>query len=254
MQSFGQDKRDAAVPGERQPGRQLAAFNILFDFLGVQWVAGIAHHRFGLIRGLELALAVHREARRGVLRDQPLGHGGRGRHLRIEQRYGQAGQRLDQHRHDLVGPGLAAGVNHQQPRIWINPDKHRGLLGEGHGQQLQLDVVLDLAGFLLAGLAPGGGFNLGHPLLGLARDHRTGQRPGFDHQLENQLSAYGLHQRAVGLAARFAPANGFFLGGTTFDKARAIQAGLYLLHGRGPLGPDSIHDDVFEHLHPFLDD
>ncbi|MNV56639.1 hypothetical protein D3C71_1489340 [compost metagenome] len=215
--------------------------------LDIQRVAGVAHHGFFLVGAFEFALAVHREAHGRLLFLEPVGHGGLRAGLGVQQRHRQAGQRLDQQGDHFVRAALAGGVQHQQARGGVDPHPHRALLGEGHGQQVQLGLVFQLLAFLLAGLAAG--FLL--DALGLffhaAGQHAAGQHFGFDHEAQDPLAPDRLGQRAVCITARGHPAQGLFLGGTTFHEGRLCQGFFYLRQFNLPLRGNAVHDHVLEH-------
>jgi hypothetical protein len=87
----------------------------------------------------------------------------------------------------------------------------RALPGEGHREQFERDVFLELFLFLLAGLAAGGGLDLRAALVQLAAHHRAGDLLALDHVFDQPLAVDGFDQRAAGLAARLDPAGGLFL-------------------------------------------
>ena len=96
----------------------------------------------------------------------------------------------------FVSVVLDVGIEHQSARLRIDPDPHAALLGEGHGRQVQLGLVLEL---LLAGFA------------------------ALGHEAHHSLTGRGFDQPAVLLAARRHPAHGAFLCGAALLKPRLLQ-------------------------------
>ena len=95
LQAFSQHKAHAVVPGHGQLGRQFAVLDVLAHHINIQRVAGVAHHRLGLICGFGFRLAASAEAGRRLLGHQPMRHGGLWADLRVQQCRGKAGQALD---------------------------------------------------------------------------------------------------------------------------------------------------------------
>ncbi|MNS97307.1 hypothetical protein D3C72_1316330 [compost metagenome] len=60
---------------------------------------------------------------------------------------------------------------------------------------------------------------MGAALVELAAHHGAGDLLALDHVLDQPLAVDGLHQRAVGLAARLDPAGGLFLRGAARHEA-----------------------------------
>ena len=100
-------------------------------FIDVQRMAGIPHHRLGIVTGLEFALLIDAEPSRGLIRQQPLGHGRLHTQGRIQQGHGQSGYMLDQQAHHGIGFGLAGGIQHQPVRLRIDPHPQRALPCKG---------------------------------------------------------------------------------------------------------------------------
>jgi len=161
----------------------------------------------------------------------------------------EAVERLHEAGDHFVGARGVAGVDHQAVLGLVDPHRHARAAGEGHGQQLEGDVFLELLLFLLAGLAAGGGLDVGAALVDLAANHRAGHLLAFDHVFDQPLAVDGLHQRAVGLAARLDPAGGLFLRGAAGLEALPAQAFFRLGQCLGPGGFDAIDDDVLEYGH-----
>ena len=49
LQAIGQHKAHAVIPAHGQLGRQFAVLDVLAHHINIQRVAGVAHHRLGLI-------------------------------------------------------------------------------------------------------------------------------------------------------------------------------------------------------------
>jgi len=219
------------------------------DLVVEQVVARELHHRFLLVVRLQLAFALHAQARRPVLGrlcHQPLRHGGLWRHRGLQQRERQARQRTHQRGDHFVGFGLAACVCHQQARCGVDPDPDRRLFGKGHRQQGQPGVVAKVLDFTLAGFTSGRRFDVVDLFLGLAFDHRRRNRLGLDLQLQDALAADRFDQGAVLFAARLDPADRLFLGGAAFDKARGLQCRFHVINRGRPVGADAVEGEVFE--------
>ena len=169
----------------------------------------------------------------------------------MQQHGTQTVHRLGQTGQHLVGLALAGSVNDQQTRGRVYPHQASALFGKRHRQEFKPGVVFQFSGFFFAWLATCGELNLRNAFFGFAVDDGSGNRFAFNHQLHEPLTAYGFDQRAVDLATRSRPADGFFLRQTTFDKALGLQLGLQLIQRNRPRGPNAVHHHVFEHKKPF---
>ena len=175
-------------------------------FFDVERVAGVAHHSLFFISGFEFAFAVNSETHRRFLRGQPMRHGGLRRGLGVQQRHRQAGQGFDQRRHHFVGTPLAGGVEHQHARLQVQPHPHGALLGERHGQQVELGLVLEFLAFLLAGLPARFLLDAHGFFFHAARQHRARQHLGLNHEAQHPLPTHRFGQRAMRFTARRHPA------------------------------------------------
>ncbi|MPN01688.1 hypothetical protein SDC9_148899 [bioreactor metagenome] len=221
--------------------------DMLAHLVDIEWVARITHHGLGLVGGLELAFAVDGKTCGRLLRHQPVRHGGLRTGLRVQQRHRKAWQAFDQQSHDLVGTTLRTGIEHQRARLRIDPDPHAALLGEGHGQQIQPGLVLEVALFLLAGLAAFGLFDVLGLLVDLAIEHAGRQHLGLGHEAHHPLACHGFDQRAVLLAARRHPAYGALLCGAALFKHRLLQCILQRLQIALPALGNAVNDHALKH-------
>jgi len=85
LRGLGQHEGEAIVPRERELRGHLAGGDVLRHFFYLQRVARIAHRGFVFVRCLQLAIAVHREIHRRLLRGQPLRHRHCRRRLRLDR-------------------------------------------------------------------------------------------------------------------------------------------------------------------------
>ncbi len=76
---------------------------------------------------------------------------------------------------------LRAGIEHQGAGLRIDPDPHAALIGEDHGQQVQLGLVLEVALLLLSRLAAFGLFEVLGLIVDLAIEYAGGQHLGLCH-------------------------------------------------------------------------
>ena len=204
-------------------------------------MAGITHHRFGFVGRLEFTLAVYAEGLRRLLRGEPLAHGHSRRGGGVDERHGKTGQALHQQAHHLVGLFRAAGVDHQHFGLRVDPHTHAGEFGERLRQQRVADVFLDVAGFFLAGFAPGAGLDLRRLLFGLVVHHARRQQLGLDPELQDALAAHHLQQRAMLLATWLHPAKRAFCAHVAGHKTRRLQTGLHRLCRLFPSRRNPVH-------------
>ena len=218
--------------------------------LNVEAVAGVAHHGFGFVGAFELAFAVDGKTGGRLVLAQPVRHGGLGRSLGVEQRQGKTRPQFGEHGADLVGAALAAGINAQKAGIRVNPHPGGALLGEGHGQQVELGFFFEFAAFFLAGLAAAFLFDAGFFLVHFARQHAGGQHFRFGHEAGNPLPGHAFEQRAVRFAARRHKAAGVFLRSAASVEGSFLQRGFSSFPRHLPGGRDAVNDQVFEHANP----
>ena len=109
-------------------------------------------------------------------------------------------------------------------------------------------LLFQLLALLLPGFAAGLVFDRGGDLIDALGQDIGGHALGVGAQLEDQLAVDGLHQGAVGFAARRHEAGRLLLRGATLGEGGLAECFLDGGQVGGPVRPDAVKGNVLQHF------